>query len=116
MTELAWMQRWYQQHCDGVWEHAHGIKIETLDNPGWEVEIEVRDTPYQKCAMDEMRIDASDTDWIHCQVSDGCFRGFGDPSKLEIILRQFRHWIEGCSEGLGPTNTTEPINSPKLGQ
>jgi hypothetical protein len=29
------LQVWYGAQCNGSWEHTYGIKIETLDNPGW---------------------------------------------------------------------------------
>jgi hypothetical protein len=32
---LEQIQNWYAGQCDGRWEHSFGIKIETLDNPGW---------------------------------------------------------------------------------
>ena len=30
---------WFRSQCDGEWEHDNRIKIETLDNPGWDVWI-----------------------------------------------------------------------------
>ena len=30
---LAWLQAWYATQCDGDWEHANGVSIESLDNP-----------------------------------------------------------------------------------
>lgn len=41
MNELIWLQNWFAVQCDGVWEHAHGIKIDTLDNPGWTVHVDL---------------------------------------------------------------------------
>lgn len=32
---FEWLQKWYKSQCDGDWEHEYGIKIETVDNPGW---------------------------------------------------------------------------------
>jgi hypothetical protein len=40
--ELAWLEQWYQEQCDGDWEHHCGVTIETLDNPGWLVQGDVR--------------------------------------------------------------------------
>jgi hypothetical protein len=39
-----WLQQWYISQCDGEWEHDEGIKIQSSDNPGWIVEINVKDT------------------------------------------------------------------------
>jgi hypothetical protein len=32
--------------------------------------------------------------WMTCRVRDGVFEGFGDPLKLEAILRRFKEWAE----------------------
>ena len=41
---LDWIANWYISQCDGRWEHFYGIKIDTLDNSGWGVEIDLSDT------------------------------------------------------------------------
>jgi hypothetical protein len=43
--ELAWLEQWYQEQCDGDWEHHCGVTIETLDNPGWLVQADLRARP-----------------------------------------------------------------------
>lgn len=35
----GWIMRWYASQCDGDWEHEHGMSIETIDNPGWALEV-----------------------------------------------------------------------------
>ena len=44
MDILCWLQNWYHSNCDGGWEHLYGVKIDTLDNPGWSVAIDLEDT------------------------------------------------------------------------
>jgi hypothetical protein len=39
MNELRQIQDWYKSQCNGEWEHSCGLSIETLDNPGWRVQI-----------------------------------------------------------------------------
>ena len=41
MNSLEWLQSWYAAQCNDTWEHDHGITIDTLDNPGWHVRIDV---------------------------------------------------------------------------
>ena len=36
---LSYLTAWFARQCDGDWEHDLGIRIETLDNPGWAVDI-----------------------------------------------------------------------------
>jgi len=41
---LKWLQDWYAAQCDGDWAHEFGIKIGTLHNPGWSVQIDLAET------------------------------------------------------------------------
>ena len=41
------LQDWYLAQCNGDWEHEFGIKIDTLDNPGWSVVIDLLGTNYE---------------------------------------------------------------------
>ncbi len=90
---LNWLMAWYKSNCDGDWEHLYGIKIGTIDNPGWSVDIELLDTPLEDKPFQKIQVDNGD-DWIVCLVKDNVFTGAGDPSKLEIILKIFRDWVE----------------------
>lgn len=38
------LNRWFATQCNGDWEHMNGVKIETTDNPGWWVRIEIDGT------------------------------------------------------------------------
>ena len=77
MNHLKWLESWYQSKCDGVWEHTFGIKIETLDNPGWLVKIDLSDTKDVNVPARVARKNSTDTDWIHCVVDQGQFSGYG---------------------------------------
>jgi hypothetical protein len=41
---LYLLQRWYVAQCNGEWEHSYGIEIGTLDNPGWSLRVDLKDT------------------------------------------------------------------------
>lgn len=41
---LNWLMNWYVRECNNDWEHSYGVKIDTLDNPGWTIEIDLRET------------------------------------------------------------------------
>lgn len=49
MTE--WLIDWYRSECNGDWEHAYGIQIDTIDNPGWSLKIDLLETSLEgkKC-------------------------------------------------------------------
>lgn len=95
---LSALQAWYSQQCNGKWEHAHGISIESLDNPGWLVKIDLAGTelhsrPFQQIAD---RVDAHHFPlgprWLHCYVEEGTWNGAGDETKLSVILQTFLSW------------------------
>ena len=94
MEVLNWLQKWYISNCDGYWEHLYGVKIDTLDNPGWIVKIDLMDTPIEQKEFDKVTKYISDDNWIHCMVKDGVFDGGGDSNKLEEILLIFKNWVE----------------------
>ena len=94
MSILNWLEKWYQSNCDTNWEHVYGVKIDTLDNPGWGVKINLSDTPLGGKEFKEIYINNGDNDWINCRISNNVYEGAGDPFKLEEILKIFKEWVE----------------------
>ena len=93
MTELAALSAWYAAHCDGVWEHDHGVVIETLDNPGWRLLVDLRGTALEARHFDDVSAgDPSTNDWKVLRVRNARFEGMGDPSRLGEIIRGFVDW------------------------
>jgi len=86
ITKLA---DWYSQQCNGEWEHRSGIDIGTLDNPGWILKVNLRETPLEAVKFEPISATKGESDWIDCQKRDGQFVGAGDPSKLALILEHF---------------------------
>ena len=91
---LEWIQEWYSSECDGDWEHTYGIKIETLDNPGWVVNIQLHETEYEDIELDSGLIENSEHDWYSFRIENSVFNAAGDLSKLEFLLKKFREIIE----------------------
>jgi hypothetical protein len=91
-TALAQLQRWYSSQCDGDWEHQLGIKIETLDNPGWLVTIDVGNTPMQGNPFASVERQ-DEREWISCRVENDQFRGAGGPHMLGAIIEEFMQWV-----------------------
>lgn len=91
---LARLQQWYSRHCDASWEHQYGICIETLDNPGWRLEVDLAGTPLLLVAFTDLSVERTTTDWVRCRVQDGKFEGFGGPENLRELLLSFLKWAE----------------------
>jgi len=92
MDAIEFLQSWYHAQTNGEWEHVRGVTIETLDNPGWRVTIDLVETPLQGVAMAPIRLEKSPQDWLVCEVERDQFRGNGDSRKLPSILQVFQSW------------------------
>ena len=91
-TELAEPQRWYNAQCDGDWEHGHGVRIATLDNPGWSLEINLSGTDLEHREFRPIGDLEPTDDWWSCRVKDGKFAAHGGPAMLGVLLRVFLTW------------------------
>jgi hypothetical protein len=94
MNTLKELQDWYKCHCNDYWEHDYRVKIGTLDNPGWSVEINLADTNWENKIFNTKNIQRQDEDdWIYCKVENKIFTGCGGPENLEEILKVFIAWV-----------------------
>ncbi len=89
-----WLQTWYKTQCDGEREHQYGVRIDTLDNPGWSVKMQLRLTHFASSPEREIRKERAKNQWIVCRNLNQRFERFGDAQKLTTILQTFRQWIE----------------------
>jgi hypothetical protein len=95
---------WYRHQCDGDWEHSYGVKIETLDNPGWLVKVDLAETrladiPFVEIVRgngDESFPEPDFSRWLICKVEDGKFVGAGGPDDLEAIILTFVEWAKAA--------------------
>ncbi len=108
-NSVSWLQQWYFEQCNDQWEHQYGITIETLDNPGWLVKVDLHGTAMQDVEMPEVGqlTDGNhsgiggEQGWLHCKVEEDCFIGAGGPSSLFAICDSFREWVEAQTEPRG---------------
>jgi hypothetical protein len=91
---INWIQNWFNDQCNGDWEHNHVIEIESLDNPGWNVKIDFNHTNTELSDIPWSLSEKSEIDWIGYKVVDNIFISSGDSFKLELILNTFRVLIE----------------------
>ena len=86
----TWLQAWYVAQCDGDWEHAFGIKIGTLDNPGWTVAIDLQDTDLAEVEYSRKEVHRSEDDWCLTWVDAHRFEAACGPTNLGEALDDFR--------------------------
>ncbi|MGW1463127.1 immunity 53 family protein [Streptomyces sp. NPDC002308] len=89
---LDWLQGWYAAQCDGDWEHEWGVKIETLDNPGWSVSIDLEQTDLDGHECARRDFSRSQNDWVTVWTADKTFHAACGPGNLSEALTLFRAW------------------------
>ncbi|WP_369943675.1 immunity 53 family protein [Xanthomonas medicagonis] len=98
MDSIALLQQWYLQQCNGDWEHSWGVRIETLDNPGWKLEINLTGTSLEGRHFTPVhyglfeQAETSGNEWISCKVEHNRFSAAGGPLKLDEIVDVFLRW------------------------
>jgi hypothetical protein len=94
---LVWLQHWYASQCDGDWEHQFGVKIDTLDNPGWKLDVDLAGTELEHVPFTQQEFQLSeDFNWWVCKVEDGKFKGRCSIENLITVIGVFRSWVERC--------------------
>jgi len=91
---LSWIQEWFVTNCDGDWEHDKNLVIETIDNPGWSVFINLTGTYLENKSFKLIEINRSESDWIYCAVKKNKFESAGGSKNLIEILQIFQVWAE----------------------
>lgn len=90
---LEWLQNtFFDDLCNGDWEHGGGITIETLDNPGWALNIDLHDTDMETMNFEKVKVEIDENNWYMCRVRDGIFEGRCGPKNLNDLLEIFRNW------------------------
>ena len=92
MSTLSRLCEWYAGRCNGDWEHTYGVSIETLDNPGWAVRIDLRELGLSQHALLPVDGERGEANWISCKVEQEVFAGHGGPGNLEEIVTVFLDW------------------------
>lgn len=105
MTEdnLNWLTTWYVRECNNDWEHSYGVKIDTLDNPGWTIEIDLRETILEGRTFESKQGEiAKDLDewreqgsWWTAKADGVRFKAACGPTDLSAVIGVFREWTEG---------------------
>ena len=101
--DLTWLMQWYLANCNEDWEHQYGVTIDTLDNPGWCLTIDLQCTPMEGLTFTPIHEGVSaevqpiqgldgDAHWLVCQVESSQFKGWCGPRDLGRLIATFRSW------------------------
>lgn len=94
INNLSWLQ-WYFASCsDGYWEGTFGVSINTLENPGWTIDIDLEGTKLEDVEFAGYIVERSDDNWAFCTVRDGKYKANGGVFNLDEMIYVFRDWVE----------------------
>ncbi|MGW7534050.1 Imm53 family immunity protein [Amycolatopsis sp. NPDC054798] len=81
---------WYAEQCDEEWEHEFGVKLSTLDSPGWLLEVDLEYTDLAGRRMERSDFEGDAGRWAQCWSDGEKFHGACDPASFELVLAQFK--------------------------
>ncbi len=91
-NEVSWLMNWFDLHCNGCWEHMHGILIETGENPGWTINIVLEDTDLESQEFIRIDREKSSDNWLHCFIENKKFIAKVSSANLLESINIFRNW------------------------
>jgi hypothetical protein len=95
MTEgISLLEKWYVDRCNGDWEHQWGVKIGTLDNPGWTLDIDLNQTRAENRQLEHTTIERTENDWITYWVEKKKFKARMGPTNLSEAMKTFCQWFD----------------------
>jgi hypothetical protein len=97
-SDLVWLLHWFHQQCDGDWEHGNGVRISTIESPGWSLKVSISETVCENENFQEVIIDRTETDWVYCCLRHETFEGACGLHNLPEVLKIFREWVERCEK------------------
>lgn len=93
-NNINWLCEWYSNNCDGDWEHQNGVVIETIDNPGWNIIINIKSNLGKIEDIPWIHYEVDVNDWMGYKIENKRFEASGDASKLNLLIGLFREFIE----------------------
>ncbi|MDR0779582.1 MAG: immunity 53 family protein [Pseudomonadales bacterium] len=94
MDNITKLCAWFSRQCVDGWHEDCGVKIDTLDNPGWSIKIDLKNTNMEHEKFQEVKIDRSDSDWIFARRNGDVFEAFGGVMNLGEMIEKFLIWAE----------------------
>lgn len=91
---LSRLGGWYGRQCDGEWEHQQGIQLDTIDNPGWHLRIDLVGTSAEGATFDPVVVERGADDWLRAQVRSGVFEAYCGLTSLDETIERFLAWAE----------------------
>ena len=93
-SDFDYLAHWYAAHCDGDWEHDFGIRIQTLDSPGWSISIDLSGTAAAREGFEEAQPRNAGRPGLFVESTGGSFVASCEPLSLRDVMEEFRRFAE----------------------
>lgn len=97
-NDFLWLQQWYQLQSIGKPEEEQLIHISTLDNPGWSLIVNLKNSAFENIIFNPIKIDRSENDWMYASIKNQKFEAYCGPNNFFEILKFFRSVIEEANK------------------
>ncbi len=92
--------KWYRANCDGDWEHQLGFTIETTDNPGISLTVDIGKNPELNPAEDriiqtEFGTRSASKHGCELRVRGGQLVGYADPGEASRLFSEVDSFLQG---------------------
>jgi Immunity protein 53 len=91
---LGALQAWFAAHCDGNWEQEYGVTIQTVEEPGWELRVDLVGTSLEGIVLAREGVARADEDWSEVWCDGYTFHAVGGPHNLDELLGSFVSFAE----------------------
>lgn len=88
-SSLYFLTSCFSSHCNRDWEHDLGIRIETLDNPDWALDVRIAETELERRTIPWRRTQTTEDDWRHWRSTGDTFEARRGPMNLPDALAAF---------------------------
>jgi Immunity protein 53 len=85
---IARLQQWYLSSCDGAWEHEYGLSIQSLPDPGWELNLDLLATSWEGLELEPQSSRNSEQDWLHLRTTERGLQATCGPLGLSSAIDQ----------------------------
>lgn len=92
MTSFERLQCWFLSQCNGDWEHGLGISVSTLDNPGWQIQIDLEGSTLEETEFPKTVEMKSAAEWIHASREGNLVKISCNPEQFDRALAIFCDW------------------------
>lgn len=93
-SSLVWLQRWFADTCDGEWEKNYGIRVGQLDNPGWNLKIDLTGTRWAGRTTAAHTVERDEHSWLHIKSTGRRYEAACGPLDLVWAIDSFRNWLD----------------------